>query len=79
MDAEPITDDCLVEQEKALIVNWLMDDRKHSYFCKMQTEESKPKKVRYICEHSNFANPEGFPGTASAAQASLLPLSMSCW
>ena len=24
-------------------------------------------------------NPEGFPGTASVAQASLLPLSMSCW
>ena len=27
-------------EEKALIVNWLMDDRTHSYFCKMQDEES---------------------------------------
>ena len=33
MDAEPIDNDCLVKQEKALIVNWLMDGRKHAYFC----------------------------------------------
>ena len=64
MDAEPITNNCLIEQEKALIVNWLMDNRTHAYFCKMQDEVSIAKKVKYMkrvvgpgssgCRHSKF-------------------------
>ena len=66
MDAEPLkeTDDFIVQQEKALIADMLINSRTHGYFCNMQKEDSLSKRKKYMkrivghgssgCRHLNF-------------------------
>ena len=63
MDAEK-DNDFNANEEKAVIADMLINKHKHSYFCKMQEEGPKAKRMKYMkrivghgasgCRHSDF-------------------------